>query len=68
MRVFLADPGHNQITKNTDSYPPGIAKLATYLDAYLKTDCKPEISIFREPEDLKKALDDGSPEVLALSS
>ena len=68
MRIFLADPGHNQITKNTDSYPLGIANLATYLGAYLKTDCKPEISIFREPEDLKKALDDASPDVLALSS
>ena len=57
MRIFLADPGHNQITKNTDSYPLGIANLATYLGAYLKTDSKPEISIFREPEDLKAALD-----------
>ena len=53
MRIFLADPGHNQITKNTDSYPLGIANLATYLGAYLKVDSKPEISIFREPEDLK---------------
>ncbi len=68
MRIFLADLGHNQLTYSSDVYPLGVANLATYVREYLDPRYPLEIKIFREPEDLKAALDDGSPDVLALSS
>lgn len=68
MRVYLADLGHNQVTKSSDSYPLGVANLATYLIDRLQIDRRLEISIFREPEDLKAALDAAAPDVLGLSS
>lgn len=68
MRLYLADLGHNQVTISSDTYPLGVANLATYLSAYLKSDRKLDIRIFREPQDLKAALDAAAPDVLALSS
>ena len=68
MRVYLADLGHNQVTKTSDSYPLGVANLAAYVTDRLQSDRRPEISIFREPEDLKAALDAAAPDVLGLSS
>jgi len=68
MRVYLADLGHNQVTISSDVYPLGVANLATYLTAYLKGDRRPEVRIFREPQDLKAALDAERPDVLGLSS
>ncbi len=68
MRIYLADLGHNQVTISSDVYPLGVANLATYTQAYLKADRKPEIRIFREPQDLKAALDSAPPDVLGLSS
>ena len=52
MRVYLADLGHNQVTISSDTYPLGVANLATYLTAYLKADTKLDLRIFREPQDL----------------
>ncbi len=72
MRVFLADLGHNQLTYSSDVYPLGVANLATYAREYLPDNLSAkhplDIRIFREPEDLKEALDHDSPDVLALSS
>jgi len=68
MRVYLADLGHNQVTISSDTYPLGVANLATYLSAYLKSDRKLDVRIFREPQDLKAAIDSGPPDVLGLSS
>ena len=68
MRIYLADLGHNQVTKTSDSYPLGVANLAAYVMDRLQSDQRPEISIFREPEDLKAALDTAAPDVLGLSS
>lgn len=68
MRIYLADLGHNQITKTSDSYPLGVANLAAYLLEYLRAHTRPEVAIFREPEDLKRALDAAAPDVLGLSS
>lgn len=67
-RIYLADLGHNQVTISSDTYPLGVANLATYVNAYLKADDKPEVRIFREPQDLKAALDAERPDVLAVSS
>ncbi len=68
MRVYLADLGHNQLTISSDIYPICVANCATYLTAHLDRPEKLDIRIFREPEDLKKALDSNSPDVLGLSS
>jgi radical SAM superfamily enzyme YgiQ (UPF0313 family) len=67
MRIYLADLGHNQVTKTSDSYPLGVASLATYLIDRIKMGRRPDVVIFREPEDLKAALDGESPHVLGLS-
>jgi radical SAM superfamily enzyme YgiQ (UPF0313 family) len=66
MKIFLADLGHNQLTISSDVFPLGIANLACYLQANLSP--APVISLFREPEDLKKALDAECCDVLGLSS
>jgi radical SAM superfamily enzyme YgiQ (UPF0313 family) len=68
MRIFLADLGHNQITISSDVYPLGVANLATYVQAYSGLKVPLEIRLFREPQDLKTALDQDSPEILGLSS
>jgi radical SAM superfamily enzyme YgiQ (UPF0313 family) len=68
MLIYLADLGHNLLTRSSDVYPLGVANLATYLRAHLAADVAPEIRIFREPQDLKRALDDRSPSVLGLSN
>ena len=64
MRIYLADLGHNQVTVSSDTYPLGVANLATYAQAYAKTRTPLEVRIFREPQDLKVALDAAVPDVL----
>jgi radical SAM superfamily enzyme YgiQ (UPF0313 family) len=66
--IYLADLGHNQLTISSDVYPLGIANLATYVQARSDFNEPVHIEIFREPEDLKAALDSNSPDVLGLSS
>ncbi len=68
MRVFLADLGHNKLTYSSDIYPLGVANLATYVTAHLKNPGPLDIRIFREPEDLKAALDGAAPDVMGMSS
>ena len=68
MRVYLADLGHNLLTFSSDIYPIGVANLAAYTTAYLKSPKPVELRIFREPQDLREALDSTPPDVLALSS
>src|SRR5437762_9486766 len=68
MRLFLADLGHNQLTLSSDVYPLGIANLATYLRANLPGAESLQVSLFREPQHLRTALDAGPPDVLGLSS
>jgi radical SAM superfamily enzyme YgiQ (UPF0313 family) len=68
MRIYLADLGHNQVTISSDVYPLGVGNLATYVSTYLKADRRPEVRIFREPQELKAAIDAARPDVLALST
>ncbi|MGI9076873.1 MAG: B12-binding domain-containing radical SAM protein, partial [Gemmatimonadaceae bacterium] len=68
MRIYLADLGHNQVTISSDVYPLGVANLATFAQAYLKTKTPLEIRIFREPQDLRAALDATTPDVVGFSS
>lgn len=68
MRIVLADLGHNQVTMSSDVYPLGVANLAAYAQKYVQTPESLEFSIVREPQDLKKILDENPPEILGLSS
>jgi radical SAM superfamily enzyme YgiQ (UPF0313 family) len=67
MRIFLADLGHNLLTKSSDTYPLGIANLAAWTQAHFRGE-QPEIRLFREPQDLRAALDAEPPDVLGLSN
>lgn len=68
MRIYLADLGHNLLTKSSDVYPLGVANLVTYAKAFLKSSGPLEFALFREPQDLKAALDRATPDVLGLSN
>lgn len=68
MRVYLADLGHNFITVTSDVYPLGVANLAAFAKAHVKSDEPIEYEIFREPEDLKEAIDKAPPDVLGVST
>ncbi len=68
MRIYLADLGHNQLTISSDVYPLGVANLQTYCQAYLQPRGPLQFRIFREPADLKAAIDECPPDVLGLSS
>ena len=68
MRVYLADLGHNQLTISSDVYPLGVANLATYALAHADVREPLDIRVFREPQDLKTAIDEQTPDVLGLSS
>jgi radical SAM superfamily enzyme YgiQ (UPF0313 family) len=68
MRVYLGDLGHNQLTVSSDVYPLGVANLAAYTRAWAPEGQQFDIRIFREPEDLKAAIDAQAPDILGLSS
>jgi radical SAM superfamily enzyme YgiQ (UPF0313 family) len=68
MLVYFADLGHNLITKTSDVYPLGVANLAAYANGYAKSKAPLRFEIFREPEELKQAIDRQAPDVLGLSS
>lgn len=71
-RIYLADLGHNLLTLSSDTYPLGVGNLASYLSAYLPARVDGpvalELRLFREPQDLKAALDAAPPDLLALSN
>ena len=68
MRIFLADLGHNLLTYSSDTYPLGVANIASYANAYFDGPQSLEVQIFREPQDLKAAIDTAPPDMLGLSS
>ncbi len=65
--IYLADLGHNQLTVSSDVYPLGVANLATYAQSTVSS-ASLKVRIFREPEDLKTAIDAQVPDILGLSS
>ena len=67
MRIYMADLGHNQLTLSSDVYPLGIGNLVTYALAHAQVREPLEFKIFREPLDLKAALDSEPPDVLGFS-
>jgi radical SAM superfamily enzyme YgiQ (UPF0313 family) len=66
--IYLADLGHNQVTISSDVYPLGVGNLATYAQAYVRQPEQLQIRIFREPQELKAAIDAQAPDILGLSS
>jgi radical SAM superfamily enzyme YgiQ (UPF0313 family) len=71
MRIYLADLGHNLLTKSSDVYPLGVANLATYALAHFGEERareKLDITLYREPQDLVRALDSAAPDILGLSN
>lgn len=68
MRLYLADLGHNLLTYSSDTYPLGVANIASYLKANFDSPEDIDVSIFREPQDLKAAIDRAPPDVLGLSN
>ena len=68
MRIYLADLGHNLVTATSDTYPLGVANLAAYAKEYLDAGEDLEVAIFKEPQDLKAALDRQLPDVMGFSS
>ncbi len=66
--IYLGDLGHNQLTISSDVYPLGVGNLATYAQAYVRHPGQLDIRIFKEPEDLKRAIDGEAPDILGLSS
>lgn len=68
VRIYLGDIGHNLVTVTVDTYPLGVANLATYASAYAKSPDPLEIEIFKEPQELRAAIDRAPPDVLGVSS
>jgi radical SAM superfamily enzyme YgiQ (UPF0313 family) len=68
MKIYLADLGHNQLTLSSDVYPLGVANLTTYVQAYTSVSEPLRITLFREPQELKAAIDEAPPDALGLSS
>ena len=68
MRIYLADLGHNMITATSDVYPLGVANLASYALANVNSPTPLSFSIYREPDELKEAIDAAPPDVLGVSS
>lgn len=68
IKVVLADLGHNQITISSDVYPLGVANLAAYAGANVRSRKPISYTIVREPEELLKILDQEPPDILGLSS
>ncbi len=68
MLIYLADLGHNQLTRSSDVYPLGVANLAAWLMRDEASAASVRIEIFREPEDLSKALLREAPSILGLSN
>lgn len=68
MRIYLADLGHNLITATSDTYPLGVGNLATYAQAHTRSADPVEVQIFRDPNELKAAIDGASPALIGFSS
>jgi radical SAM superfamily enzyme YgiQ (UPF0313 family) len=68
MKIYLADLGHDTVTLSSDSFPLGIGYLAAYAQAHFRPAGALDITLFREPADLKAALDASIPDLIGLSN
>lgn len=67
VNIYLADLGHNVLTRSSDVYPLGVANIAGYVAGTVTT-APLSVRVFREPQDLKAAIDDRAPDILGFSS
>jgi len=65
-KIFFADLTHTGIVINADNFPYGAGLVAAYAKQELGDDIN--ISIFKFPEKLNKALKDGVPDVMCFSN
>lgn len=68
MRLYLADLGHNLITATSDTYPLGVANLAAYAREYARPKSGLEVSLYRDPQELKAAIDAAAPDMIGFAS
>lgn len=68
MRVYLADLGHNLVTATSDTYPLGVGNLAAFGQEYMKSNKPIEFSIYKEPQELMRAMGKAAPDVIGFSS
>lgn len=68
MRIYLADLGHNLVTATSDTYPLGVGNLAAYAQAHLDRKETVDVSIYKEPQELKAALDAAPADIVGFSS
>ncbi len=68
MRIYLADLGHNLVTATSDTYPLGVGNLAAYAQQYLDRKEPVDVSIYKEPQELKAALDAAPADIVGFSS
>lgn len=68
MKIFLADLGHNLVTETSDTYPLGVGNLAAYAKQYAKASENVEVSIYRDPAELKTMLDRELPDVIGFTA
>ncbi len=68
MRLYLADLGHNLVTATSDTYPLGVGNLAACARDYAKVPGGLDVEIFRDPQDLRAAMDRAAPDMIGFSS
>lgn len=68
MRLYLADLGHNLVTTTSDTYPLGIGNLAACAREYARVPGGVDVQIFRDPQELRQAMDRAAPDVIGFSS
>ena len=68
MRVYLADLGHNLVTATSDTYPLGVGNLAAFASENVQAKHPITYEIFREPQELKAAIDRENPDVIGFAS
>lgn len=63
--IYFGDLTHTSLTISNDSFPLNIGYVAAYLHKYYPDI---EVELFKYPEDLKRAIDEKTPDILALSN
>lgn len=66
LTIYLVDLTHKSITLSIDTFPLGIAYLASYASKHCKT--RHDFRLFRFYEDFEKALEEQTPDIVATSN
>lgn len=65
-KIWLADLTYTQQTISSDVMPAAVGCIATYTEKYLSS--KPEVRIFKFPDQLALALQEDTPHVIGFSN